>query len=144
MAWLQSITIDRTLWVALGVASAVMFVGTLVCVPWLVARLHVDYFVGPNAPQTNTSRHPGLRLAGGLLRNLVGAFLVVMGLLMLVLPGQGILTLLVGLALMQFPGKRRLEKKLAGQRHVRRSLDWLRKRAGKAVLRFDDDPRGEL
>ena len=42
------------------------------------------------------------------LRNAVGLVLVTAGLAMLVLPGQGIITLLVGIILMDFPGKHRL------------------------------------
>jgi len=68
----------------------------------------------------------------GLLKNLLGALLVVMGLVMLVTPGQGLLTLLAGLLLMNFPGKYRMERWLVLRPGVMRALNWLRQRQGHA------------
>jgi UPF0716 family protein affecting phage T7 exclusion len=68
----------------------------------------------------------------------IGGVLVVLGALMLVLPGQGILTILAGLFVMRFPQKRRLlARALAGKR-VQRSLNYVRRRLGKAPLKFPD------
>ena len=44
--------------------------------------------------------------------------------------GQGLLTLLVGLLLMNFPGKYQLERWLVGRPGVLAALDWLRQRKG--------------
>lgn len=125
-------------WVGVGVLSVVMFFGTLLAVPRLVARLPADYFVGPRAPAPPGTRHPAWVFVAGLLRNLAGVVFVAAGIAMLVLPGQGILTILLGIALLDFPGKRRLEQRLVRQRHVRKSLAWMRERAGKEPLRYDD------
>jgi hypothetical protein len=54
--------------------------------------------------------------------------LVLLGLVMLVTPGQGILTLLSGLLLMNFPGKYRLEQWLVLRPGILRALNWLRRR----------------
>lgn len=109
----------------LGVAAAV------VGVPWVVARLPSDYF---NQPQRAVWREwggePWFALLLGGIKNLVGALLVLLGLIMLVTPGQGLLTLLVGLLLMNFPGKYRLERWLVGRRGVLAALNWLRRRGG--------------
>ena len=43
-----------------------------------------------------------------IARNVVGAIVVLAGLIMLVTPGQGILTIIAGLAIMDFPGRDRL------------------------------------
>lgn len=136
---LRSIAADERIWFALATVSAVLFASTLLAIPWLVARLDRDHFVGPAPPNAVPPRSRMWGLAVLVVRNLVGATLVIAGIAMLVLPGQGILTLLIGLAVARFPGKRRLEKRLARQKHVRRSLDWLRRRAGRPVFRFDDD-----
>jgi len=125
------------LWIVVGLLSAVMFIGTLSAIPWLVARMPVDYFVGPRRVTQPEARRPVLAFFRRLLRNTLGLVLVVAGLAMLVLPGQGILTLLLGVALIDFPGKRRLEQRLLRQRHVRKSLQWLRKRAGRDPLQFE-------
>ena len=57
---------------------------------------------------TNSCYLPiNLALAGA--KNLLGATLVLAGLLMLFLPGQGVITLLAGLMIMNYPGKFVLE-----------------------------------
>ena len=66
----------------------------------------------------------------GLLKNLLGAVLVALGVVMLFTPGQGILTLLAGLLLMNFPGKYRLECWLVQRPGVLRGMNWLRERHG--------------
>ena len=70
----------------------------------------------------------GLLLMG--IKNLLGALLVLLGIIMLFTPGQGLLTLLVGLLLMNFPGKYRLERTLVARPGVFRALNWLRGRRG--------------
>lgn len=111
---------EAAMWVS-G-ASAAMFVGTLLLVPWLVKRAPSDYFVR----EEEAARGSWPRL---VLRNLAGALLVALGLLMLLLPGQGLLTLLIGVCLMDLPGKRALVRKLAQKPSVWRALGYLRERA---------------
>jgi len=134
---LSEFTASPGLWVVVGVGSAVMFAGTLLAVPRLVARMPADYFVGPAPPTRVEPKRPLLSFVLRLIRNAVGIVLALAGVAMLVLPGQGILTLLIGVALVDFPGKRALEKRLVAQKHVRKSLQWLRKRAEREPLRFD-------
>jgi len=124
------------LWLSL--VSALVFLGSLAVIPWLVSRLPEDYFQRP--PARTRIRHPVLRLLLFGLRNGVGVLLVVGGLAMLVLPGQGILTLVIGLSLIDFPGRTRLIRRLVSHRRVRQGLNWIRARAGKAPLRFDGEP----
>ncbi len=138
MEWLTDLLASRAVWIGVGVGSAIMFFGTLLAIPKLVARLPVDYFVGPRPPTRGEPKHPVLSFVGRLLRNAAGLGFVVAGLAMLFLPGQGILTLLIGVALTDFPGKRGLEKRLVKQTHVRKSLQWLRERAQVEPLAFDD------
>ncbi len=130
--WIRT---NDTLLLWLGGASVLVFLGTLAAVPWLVARIPHDYFAHPRRPPALwANRHPALR---GLLiagKNLLGAVFVVVGLTMLVLPGQGVLTILAGLVLLDVPGKYRLERWAVGRRPVLRSLNWLRRRAGRPPL----------
>lgn len=58
-----------------------------------------------NNPRTRRSL---CRILMSVLKNGFGAVLVVLGCLLLVLPGQGLLTLLMGLLLVDVPGKHRL------------------------------------
>ena len=66
------------------------------------------------------------------LKNLLGVGCLFFGVLLLVLPGQGVLTIVVGLALLDFPGKYRLQRRIVSQRTVLRTANriWRRAPAG--------------
>ncbi len=126
MDWTQLLT-ELVIW---GTAlSLVTLLAALVAVPWVVCRLPADYF-------TTDRRHTLRETAGPfyllltVLRNLLGAALVLLGLVMLFTPGQGLVTLLTGLLVMNFPGKYRLERALVSRQGVARTLNWLRRRRG--------------
>ena len=127
---------------AVGVASGVAFVGGLVALPWLVARIPADYFVGDRPPpprslRTGQPRHPASVWATRCLRNAAGLVLIAAGVAMLVLPGQGVLTILAGLMLTDLPGKRRLERSVVRRPLVLRGLNALRRRRRVEPLRAD-------
>ena len=112
-----------------------LFVGSLVAMPVLLARLRADYFARPGAAEGGwLRRHPVTRIALLAVKNLLGLVLLAAGLAMMVLPGQGIITILIALTLLNFPGRRRLELHLTRQRHVRSAVDWIRRRAGSPPL----------
>ena len=121
---------ETVLWCARGLSLACL-VATVVGVPWVVARLPHDYFnQSRRAAWRQTGEAPWFALLLGALKNAVGALLVLLGVVMLVTPGQGLLTLLVGLLLMNFPGKYQLERWLVMRPGVLRALNWLRGRKG--------------
>jgi putative transmembrane protein PGPGW len=68
-------------------------------------------------------------------KNLVGLAFVLAGVAMLVLPGQGILTIVIGLSLMNFPGKHVLERYIVQQPSILRAINWMRHRAGQPPLK---------
>ena len=119
--------------------SLLAAVATLIGIPWVVVRLPQNYFSRPKRVVWRTSAEaPLLALIFGLLKNLLGLVLLTLGLILLVAPGQGILTMLIGLLLMNFPGKYRLERWLLLRPGVLRGLNWLRLRQGQ--LPFDVPP----
>ena len=73
-----------------------------------------------------------------VLKHALGWFFIAIGILMLVTPGQGLLTLLAGVLLTNFPGKYRLERMLARQPKVMAVLNWLRARRGQAPFKRPD------
>ena len=122
--------------IALAVISIVSFVASLVGVPYFLTRLPVDYFSRHERqvlglPLGTVSRP---RRAFRVLKNLFGLVLLLLGILMLVLPGQAILTLLVALFFLDFPGKHRLERWVVRRPLVLRSINALRRRAGREPL----------
>lgn len=121
----------------LGLFSLVAFVGSLIAVPWLIGRMRVDYFVSHRQKaEARHRRHPAAAALIWLLRNGFGLCLVVAGIAMLVLPGQGLLTILIGICLMDFAGKRRLIDRLTGKATIQKALNWVRKKQGKDEFVF--------
>jgi hypothetical protein len=55
---------------------------------------------------------------------------------MLVLPGQGVLTVLIGVTLLDFPGKQRLEARIVGHRRVLGKVNSLREKFGKPPFKI--------
>jgi hypothetical protein len=120
------------IWVA--ASSILMFVGTLIAIPVILVRLPADYFDVRIPRPWMEDHHPALRVTGHLVKNLVGLIFLLAGLAMLLLPGQGILTILIGLSLVEFPGKRRLEAKLVGQATVLSTINKMRAKFNKPPL----------
>jgi hypothetical protein len=120
----------RSLAVLAGV-SALLFVASMLALPWLVARMPADYFSRSSPSfRARVSRNPVLYL----LRNLFGLLLLLAGIAMLFLPGQGLLTIFAAVVCMDFPGKRRLERRFVSVPAVVRALNALRRRAGEPPL----------
>ncbi len=120
--------------VKLTVASLVGFVGTLVAIPFILVRLPADYFDVRVPRAWMRDHHPVLRFIGHIVKNAVGVVFVLAGFAMLFLPGQGILTMIIGISMLDFPGKRRLEAKLVGQPAVLHAINSMRGRFGKPPL----------
>lgn len=117
------------LWASAG--SVLAIVAALVGVPWVVTRLPHDYFSRDHRETWRESYdEPLFAVVLGFVKNLFGAVLLLLGVVMLFTPGQGLLTLLAGLLLMNFPGKYRLERWLVMRPGVLRALNWLRERGG--------------
>jgi archaellum biogenesis protein FlaJ (TadC family) len=142
--WFDALTawLSHEGWLAwLTGLSALMFFGSIAALPFLAALIPQDYFTEAARQRSRThSLHPVLYYAIRVLKNLLALLLILAGLAMLVLPGQGLLTLLIGIVLSDFPGKYRLERKLVRRDAVFRAINWLRQRRGQPpLLRPDAD-----
>ena len=115
----------------MAVASTFVFVLSLVAVPWIIVRLPANYFNHRHRVVSGPRGHPAAYYSLIVIKNLAGAVFVVMGIAMLVLPGQGLLTILIGVSLINFPGKYRLERYLVSRQFILSALNWVRERAGK-------------
>jgi len=108
-------------------ASAISMIIGLLLLPVFITRIPVDYFSHPHRHYLSaSSRHPVIRLLIAGIKNLLGMVFVVAGILMLFLPGQGLLTLFVGLIIMNYPGKFALERWLIQRPYVFPAINWLR------------------
>jgi hypothetical protein len=142
MDWLlstvqQYVSTDTLIW--LTVLSMVFFIGTLIAIPFILVRLPADYFDVRVPRPWMKDHHPVLRLMGHIVKNAVGAIFLFAGFLMLFLPGQGVLTMLIGISMLDFPGKRKIEAKLIGQPTVLSVVNSMRQKFNKPPLLLAPD-----
>ena len=118
-------------WITL--ASVLMFLVSLVIVHRVLVMIPPDYFSQPERRMLD-GWNPPARLVAIVVKNLLGAVCVLGGLIMLLTPGQGVLTLLVGVSLLDLPGKRRVVRAILTRPLVWKSMNRLRHRAGRPPL----------
>lgn len=132
--WLSSH--PHALW-WLAAFSAVSFFGTLAAIPLIVVRIRPDYFVERDPPALSWhGRHPAIRVLFHVGKTGVGVVLVMAGIVLSLpgVPGQGLLTVLIGLMLLDFPGKRRMELWLIQRKQISSAVNWIRAKAGRPPL----------
>ena len=89
----------------LSATSVVFFLASLIFIPWLILRLPADYFSNSDSDRYNPfGNHPVAIIVVDIIRNLLGIFLVTLGVILLLLPGQGLLTIILGIVVGRFPG----------------------------------------
>jgi len=139
----------------LTTAAAIVY---FIIISYVVTQMDSRYFVRNNLSHENlahkniahknssaddtsetshlTPKNRSLSLMINIVKIMVGLFLLICGLVMLFLPGQGLLTMLMGLSLIPFPGKKKLEKAIVARKSVRYSLNWIRMKANKKPFIF--------
>jgi len=119
-------------WVS--ILSGVLFLATLVTVPIFIALIPPDYFSRERPCLRKI--HPIPKWTLLVFKNLLGLMLLISGIVMLILPGQGIITILVGLSLLDFPCKKHIQRRLIGDPRVFKTMNWIRARAHKPPLEY--------
>ncbi|MDH3418496.1 MAG: hypothetical protein OEM78_03420 [Gammaproteobacteria bacterium] len=129
-AWIDFVTEHAGVLVGFSITTLIM---TFILLPFMIVRLAEDYFLESHRPRS-LSRYLLVHLMLMALKNLLGLGFVVLGILMLFVPGQGVLTIVVGLTIMNYPGKFQLERWLVMRPRVLPALNWLRERYGAPPL----------
>ena len=126
----------------LGTISLVTFFLTLIVIPFMVTKMPADYFAYDKQDLKQFHKHhPIVRVCILVIKNVFGLVFVCAGIAMLVLPGQGVLTILIGLTLISFPKKRALEYRMVQNRRVKRTINWIRSKANKEPIRLHPQGR---
>jgi len=114
----------------------VSFALSLAIVSLILVKIPPDYFKEDRSNKFWSGQHQAIRLFGIIGKNLLGVVLVALGIVMSVpgVPGQGILTILLGIMLLDIPGRQKLERKIVSQPRVLKSINKLRHRFGKPEL----------
>ena len=123
---------NSTLAGLLAFSSMLILAGSVLLVPWILVRLPENYFHNPHhQPLESLLHRPAWRISLLLLKNVLGILLAIAGIGMLVLPGQGLLTIIVAFILIDFPGKFHLKRKLISIPSFRKAANGFRHKKGK-------------
>jgi hypothetical protein len=114
-------------------------VASLLVVRAILLRLPATYFCDSHPRDLWINRHPIIRWLGLILKNLIGVVLVIIGVVLTMpgVPGPGLLTLIIGVLLVDFPGKKRVERRLIALPAVFSTINRLRVKHGKPPLVLD-------
>lgn len=121
----------------LSIASIVIVAGSTLALPFLILRLPEDHFAKHEESEGDEKPRVSVKT---IARNVLGVALFVTGVVMLVVPGPGVMMILAALTVMDFPGRKRLERRLVSTGPVLHAMNRLRAWGKKPPLRLDDAP----
>lgn len=130
-----------TLFEGLGLLSLATFLLSLLLIPFLISRASVDYFlIHATIVEQRHKRHPALAFTIKIIRNCLGCVLCLAGFMMLFLPGQGVITILIGVSLLDVRGRQRVMNALIHRPSLQHALNWIRQKTGKPPFNFPPKP----
>ena len=120
----------------IGALSAIIFLIFLFAIPIFIVKLPADFFIRPSLPTSRLAspKHPLVRLIYLTTKNLLAVMIILAGIAMLFLPGQGVVTIIIGVSLLNIRGKRRLVLSLVCHKFIIQSLNRLRARFNKPAF----------
>jgi hypothetical protein len=129
-------------WRSVLVGSGIFIVtllASLAVVTIVLVKIEPDHFKKGHQTKFWSGPRPALRAAGIIGKNILGILLVVLGIILSIpgVPGQGLLTVLLGIMLLDFPGKSRLEQKLLSRPSIVKTINRVRERFKKPPLELD-------
>ena len=126
--------------VLLGAAIFIVsFFANLGIVSWILVKIPADHFSKSRKTKFWSGPRPWLHAAKVIGKNIAGVLLVALGVVLSLpgVPGQGLLTVLLGIMLLDFPGRDRLEQKLLSKPSIVNTINKLRKRFEKPPLELN-------
>ena len=118
-------------------ASAVFIALAILLLPVVVERLPEDAFLEDRPRPVRVGFRGWI---APVLRNVLGGLLILAGIPMLIGPGQGLLSIFIGLLLADVPGKRWVLGPVFRRHAFQRAMNWVRKRRGRGAFIFDEAP----
>lgn len=128
LAWIEA---NQTMILWAAGFSVALFLATLIAAPIAIVRIPANYF------ESDQRRRAEDGLALRIARNILGWLLIAAGLVMLVIPGPGVLVAVLGVALADFPGKYKAQRWLITRGSVLKRANTLRARYAKPPLKVD-------
>jgi len=105
----------------------------------ILVKLPADHFSKSRKTEFWSGPRPWLHAAKVIGKNIAGVLLVALGIVLSLpgVPGQGLLTVLLGIMLLDFPGRHRLEQKLLSRPSIVNAINKLRERFEKPPLQLN-------
>lgn len=122
------------------IVVAIILVTTAIGVA-VVISIPPDHFSSKRTqPEQWWDADPLLRATVLALKNILGVILAILGFIMALplVPGPGLVFILIGVSLIDFPGKKKAERRLLAIASVSRVLNEIRARFGRPPLVLDD------
>lgn len=111
--------------------SLLLALVSVILVPVLIVKMPDDYFLAARRRRRTDKAGFCYRF----LRNLIALILLIAGVIMLFAPGQGLLTILVALAVSDVSGKYQMERWIILRPGVLKAINWVRKRYHKTPVK---------
>ena len=110
----------------------------LLLTSYVLLRIPANYFTHDRVTDSGVDKNPVVRLACRMIRSILGAGMILIGAALSLpgIPGPGLIVILLGITLLDFPGKRRFELWLVGRPAVIGAINRLRRRFGKPPIVF--------
>ena len=108
-------------------------------VSFILVKLPADHFSKKRKTKFWAGPRPAIHAAKVIGKNIAGILLVALGIVLSLpgVPGQGLLTVLLGIMLLDFPGRHRLEQKLLSKPSIVNTINRLRERFDKPPLQLN-------
>ena len=105
----------------------------------ILVKIPADYFRESRSSKFLGKQSPVIRVLALIGKNIAGVLLVALGIVLSLpgVPGQGVLTILLGVMLLDFPGRRRFERWIVGSPKVFKAVNKLRQRFDKPSITLD-------
>jgi hypothetical protein len=132
-AWLMSYS---SILISIGGLSILILILSIIGLGWFISQIPEDYFIHETRQADNWKKYSSeARIVIIIAKNILGVAMLISGLLLLILPGQGVLTIIIGLLLLDYPGKFQLEQKIISIPSIFKGLNWFRAKSNKSRLR---------
>lgn len=122
----------------IGSGSLLLYIGALLMIPYLIRRVDADFFMHMQEIADGVRPPPNHHILRLVVQNIVGAFVMLAGFIMCFIPGQGLLTMFLGLLLITFPGRRAMVLSIVRRPSIAKGINWLRRRHGAEDIHFPE------
>ena len=133
---------DSLTWGGIALAIGLFLLSltlSFVAIAIVMVKIPANYFSSHYKQDFLPGSHWTVRWGAVIVKNIFGVFLIILGIMLSLpgVPGQGILTILLGLIMIDIPGKRPLEARIIKRPTVLAAVNRLRAKYGKPELVLD-------